>query len=170
MLLALVTFIGFLACNVICLILSLLTVFQRKIRLASIGWVNCCHNGGKKDGLAKTMMGTSTGALVGMASVMLTRWPVQRVRQLRDVSDRMSWLRRDGVDDAPLADLDEPSHVLRFQPGSQPNYPQQGHDICDSDCAFPHVNRRCCRLRLAVAISGLKTGTNLTVAPAKVAT
>ncbi len=70
-LIALAVSIGVLAIVATWLFLGPLAVFNMQIWQAFIAWASHFHNGGKTDGLKKTVICMSFGALVGMASVML---------------------------------------------------------------------------------------------------
>jgi hypothetical protein len=70
-LIALAVSIGVLAIVATWLFLGPLAVFHMQIWQAFVAWASHFHNGGKTDGLKKTVICMSFGALVGMASVML---------------------------------------------------------------------------------------------------
>jgi hypothetical protein len=71
LLIALTLSIGLLAVVATWLFLGPLAAFQLQIWQAFIAWASHFHNGGKTDGLTKTVVCMVFGALVGMASVML---------------------------------------------------------------------------------------------------
>ena len=70
-LLALAVSIGILAVVATWVFLGPLAAFQMQIWQAFIAWACFFHCGGKTDGLTKTVVCMSFGAVVGMASVML---------------------------------------------------------------------------------------------------
>lgn len=70
-LIALAVSIGLLAVVATWLFLGPLAAFNLQIWQAFIAWASHFHNGGKGDGLKKTVVCMSFGALVGMASVLL---------------------------------------------------------------------------------------------------
>jgi hypothetical protein len=70
-LVALAVSIGLLAVVATWVFLGPLAAFQMQIWQAFIAWACFFHSGGKTDGLQKTIVCMSFGALVGMASVML---------------------------------------------------------------------------------------------------
>ena len=70
-LLALAVSIGVLAVVATWVFLGPLAAFQMQIWQAFIAWACFFHSGGKTDGLTKTVVCMSFGAVVGMASVML---------------------------------------------------------------------------------------------------
>lgn len=70
-LVALAVSIGLLAVVATWVFLGPLAAFQMQIWQAFIAWACFFHSGGKTDGLQKTVVCMSFGALVGMASVML---------------------------------------------------------------------------------------------------
>ena len=70
-LLALAVSIGILAVVATWVFLGPLAAFQMQIWQAFIAWACFFHSGGKTDGLTKTVVCMSFGAVVGMASVML---------------------------------------------------------------------------------------------------
>jgi hypothetical protein len=71
LLLALAISIGLLAVAATWLFLGPLAVLQMQIWQAFVAWASFFHNGGKTDGLVKTVVCMSFGAVVGMASVLL---------------------------------------------------------------------------------------------------
>jgi Protein of unknown function (DUF1097) len=71
MLLALTVSIGLLAIVATWLFLGPLAVFGVQIWQAFVAWACFFHSGGKSDGLLKTVVCMSFGAVVGMFSVML---------------------------------------------------------------------------------------------------
>lgn len=71
LLFALAISIGLLAVAATWLFLGPLAAFQMQIWQAFVAWASFFHNGGKTDGLVKTVVCMSFGAVVGMASVML---------------------------------------------------------------------------------------------------
>ena len=71
LLLALTVSIGLLAVVATWLFLGHLATFNFQIWQAFIAWACFYHTGGKTEGLTKTMIGMSFGAIVGMLSVML---------------------------------------------------------------------------------------------------
>ena len=71
MLLALTVSIGLLAVVATWLFLGPLAAMNFQIWQAFIAWASFFHNGGKTDGLVKTVVCMSFGAVVGMLSVML---------------------------------------------------------------------------------------------------
>jgi hypothetical protein len=70
-LIALAVSIGVLAVVATWLFLGPLAAFQMQIWQAFIAWACFFHSGGKTDGLTKTIVCMSFGAVVGMLSVML---------------------------------------------------------------------------------------------------
>ena len=70
-LIALAVSIGILAVVATWVFLGPLAAFQMQIWQAFIAWACFFHCGGKTDGLTKTVVCMSFGAVVGMASVML---------------------------------------------------------------------------------------------------
>lgn len=70
-LIALAISIGILAVVATWVFLGPLAAFQMQIWQAFIAWACFFHAGGKTDGLTKTVVCMSFGAVVGMASVML---------------------------------------------------------------------------------------------------
>ncbi len=70
-LIALALSIGVLAVVATWVFLGPLAAFNMQIWQAFIAWASHFHNGGKTDGLKKTIICMSFGAVVGMASVML---------------------------------------------------------------------------------------------------
>ncbi|OGB40304.1 MAG: hypothetical protein A2W72_11495 [Burkholderiales bacterium RIFCSPLOWO2_12_67_14] len=71
LLFALAVAIGLLAVVATWLFFGPLAAFQMQVWQAFVAWASFFHNGGKTDGLVKTVVCMSFGALVGMASVML---------------------------------------------------------------------------------------------------
>jgi len=71
MLIALTLSIGVLAVVATWLFLGPLAAANMQIWQAFIAWASHFHNGGKTDGIKKTVICMSFGALVGMLSVML---------------------------------------------------------------------------------------------------
>ena len=71
LLIALTISIGLLAVVASWLILGPLAALNVQIWQAFVAWASHYHNGGKADGLKKTVICMSFGALVGMLSVML---------------------------------------------------------------------------------------------------
>lgn len=71
MLLALTVSIGLLAVVATWMFLGPLAAMNFQIWQAFIAWASFFHNGGKTDGLVKTVVCMSFGAVVGMLSVML---------------------------------------------------------------------------------------------------
>ena len=71
LLIALTISIGVLAVVATWLFLGPLAAFNMQIWQAFIAWASHYHNGGKTDGIKKTVICMSVGALIGMASVML---------------------------------------------------------------------------------------------------
>ncbi|MFZ4703569.1 MAG: DUF1097 domain-containing protein [Candidatus Methylumidiphilus sp.] len=71
LLIALSISIGLLAVAATWLFLGPLAVLNMQIWQAFIAWASHFHNGGKTDGIVKTVVCMGFGALVGMASVML---------------------------------------------------------------------------------------------------
>lgn len=71
LLIALSVSIGVLAIAATWLFLGPLAAFNMQIWQAFIAWASHFHNGGKSDGLKKTIICMTFGALVGMISVML---------------------------------------------------------------------------------------------------
>ena len=71
LLIALALSIGLLAVVATWLFLGPLAALNVQIWQAFIAWASHFHNGGKTDGLVKTVVCMSFGAAVGMASVML---------------------------------------------------------------------------------------------------
>ena len=71
LLLALTVSIGLLAVVATWLFLGPLAAFNFQIWQAFIAWACFYHSGGKTEGLTKTMICMSFGAIVGMLSVML---------------------------------------------------------------------------------------------------
>jgi len=71
MLIALTVSIGLLAVVATWLFLGPLAAMNMQIWQAFVAWASHFHNGGKTDGLKKTVICMSFGALVGMLSVML---------------------------------------------------------------------------------------------------
>jgi Protein of unknown function (DUF1097) len=70
-LIALAVSIGVLAVVATWLFLGPLAAFQMQIWQAFLAWACFFHSGGKTEGLTKTTVCMSAGAVVGMASVML---------------------------------------------------------------------------------------------------
>jgi hypothetical protein len=70
-LIALAVSIGLLAILATWLFLGPLAAFQMQVWQAFVAWASFFHNGGKTDGLVKTVVCMSFGAAVGMGSVML---------------------------------------------------------------------------------------------------
>jgi uncharacterized protein DUF1097 len=70
-LVALTVSIGLLAVVATWLFLGPLAAFNLQIWQAFVAWASHYHNGGKTDGVKKTIICMSFGALVGMLSVML---------------------------------------------------------------------------------------------------
>ena len=71
LLIALALSIGLLAVVATWLFLGPLAAMNLQIWQAFIAWASHFHNGGKTDGVVKTVVCMSLGAVVGMASVML---------------------------------------------------------------------------------------------------
>ncbi len=71
LLIALSISIGLLAVAATWLFLGPLAAFNMQIWQAFVAWASHFHNGGKSDGLKKTVICMTFGAVVGMASVML---------------------------------------------------------------------------------------------------
>ena len=71
LLIALALSIGLLAVVATWLFLGPLAAINVQIWQAFIAWASHFHNGGKTDGVVKTVVCMSFGAVVGMASVML---------------------------------------------------------------------------------------------------
>lgn len=71
LLIALSISIGLLAVVATWLFLSPLAVFNMQIWQAFLAWASHFHNGGKPDGVRKTIICMTFGALIGMAAVML---------------------------------------------------------------------------------------------------
>ncbi len=71
LLIALTISIGLLAVVATWLFLGPLAAFNLQIWQAFVAWASHFHNGGKTDGLKKTVICMSFGAVVGMAAVML---------------------------------------------------------------------------------------------------
>ena len=71
LLIALTISIGLLAVVATWLFLGPLAAMNLQIWQAFIAWASHFHNGGKTDGVVKTVVCMSFGAVVGMASVML---------------------------------------------------------------------------------------------------
>jgi hypothetical protein len=71
LLIALAVSIGVLAVAATWLFLGPIAAFQMQIWQAFIAWGCFFHSGGKTEGLTKTVVCMSFGAVVGMASVML---------------------------------------------------------------------------------------------------
>lgn len=71
MLLALTVSIGLLAVVATWMFLGPLAAMNFQIWQAFLAWASFFHNGGKTDGLVKTVVCMSFGAVVGMLSVML---------------------------------------------------------------------------------------------------
>lgn len=71
LLIALALSIGLLAVVATWLFLGPLAAFNLQIWQAFVAWASHFHNGGKTDGLKKTVICMSFGAVVGMAAVML---------------------------------------------------------------------------------------------------
>jgi hypothetical protein len=70
-LIALTISISLLALAATWLFLGLLAVLHMQIWQAFIAWASFFHNGGKQDGILKTAICMSFGAVIGMASLML---------------------------------------------------------------------------------------------------
>lgn len=71
MLIALAISIGVFALIATWLFLGPLAVLNMQVWQAFIAWASHYHNGGKRDGITKTIVCMSAGAVIGMASVML---------------------------------------------------------------------------------------------------
>jgi hypothetical protein len=71
LLFALAISIGLLAVVATWLFLGPFAAMQMQVWQAFIAWASFFHNGGKTDGVVKTVLCMSFGALVGMGSVML---------------------------------------------------------------------------------------------------
>ena len=71
LLLALTLSIGLLAVVATWIFLGPLAAFNFQIWQAFIAWACFYHSGGKTEGLTKTIIGMSFGAIIGMLSVML---------------------------------------------------------------------------------------------------
>ena len=71
LLIALALSIGLLAVVATWLFLGPLAAFHMQVWQAFVAWASFFHNGGKGDGLVKTVVCMSFGAVVGMASVLL---------------------------------------------------------------------------------------------------
>jgi hypothetical protein len=71
LLIALAISIGGFALIATWLFLNPLAVFHMQVWQAFIAWASFFHNGGKKDGITKTVICMSAGAVIGMGSVML---------------------------------------------------------------------------------------------------
>lgn len=71
LLIALALSIGLLAVVATWLFLGPLAAFHMQVWQAFVAWASFFHNGGKGDGLVKTVACMSFGAVVGMASVLL---------------------------------------------------------------------------------------------------
>ena len=71
LLFALAISIGLLAIVATWLFLGPLAAFHMQVWQAFVAWASFFHNGGKRDGLVKTVVCMSFGAVVGIASVLL---------------------------------------------------------------------------------------------------
>ena len=93
MLLALTVSIGLLAVVATWMFLGPLAAMNFQIWQAFIAWASFFHNGGKTDGLVKTVVCMSFGAVVGMLSVMLGALVPSREGGLLNARDQGHWVK-----------------------------------------------------------------------------